>query len=192
MHVIILAPLLVVLHGDREPAATAGARWQAAAKDRGWLVLPLACPTDLGCKGKWWEWGGATSWLRDRVDDFAKSAKVDRDHVYLAGWSGGASFIGLHAQDWAGTFAGVVLHGGGLAPSSDACPTSALPAYFLVGDANPLHHLAIDARRWFERCKQPIVWDLIPKGDHDREDRALDRKKAAAILDWLYVVPAHS
>jgi hypothetical protein len=29
------------------------------------------------------------------------------------------------------------------------------------------------------------VWDLVRGGDHDKEDRSLDRKKALAILDWL-------
>lgn len=29
------------------------------------------------------------------------------------------------------------------------------------------------------------MWDLVRGGDHDKEDRALDRRKALAILDWL-------
>jgi hypothetical protein len=29
------------------------------------------------------------------------------------------------------------------------------------------------------------VWDLVRGGDHDKEDRALDLRKALAILDWL-------
>jgi hypothetical protein len=42
-----------------------------------------------------------------------------------------------------------------------------------------------DLRRWFDGCRQDVVWDLVRGGDHDKEDRALDRKKALAILDWL-------
>jgi hypothetical protein len=40
-------------------------------------------------------------------------------------------------------------------------------------------------RAWFDGCKEDVVWDLVPGGDHDQEDRALDPKKALAILDWL-------
>jgi len=48
-----------------------------------------------------------------------------------------------------------------------------------------LHRLAVRLRAYFDGCKQDVVWDLVRGGDHDREDRALDGKKAAAILDWL-------
>ncbi len=40
-------------------------------------------------------------------------------------------------------------------------------------------------RGWFDDCGQDVVWDLVRGGDHDQEDRALDRRKALAILDWL-------
>jgi hypothetical protein len=79
----------------------------------------------------------------------------------------------------------VVVHGGGIAPFAEDCPARALPAYFLTGDKNPLHRHAIELRAWFDGCKQDVIWDLVQGGDHDREDRALDRKRAGAILDWL-------
>jgi hypothetical protein len=40
-------------------------------------------------------------------------------------------------------------------------------------------------RAWFDGCKQDVTWDLVRGGDHDKEDRALDKKRAIAILDWL-------
>ena len=178
-------PLLVVLHGDRERASSAAARWHAAAKARGWALLALQCPTSEGCKDSWWQWNGDPAYIRTQIDKLAIA--IERKHVALAGWSGGGTYIGLRAQAWS-DFAGVVIHGGGMAPMESACPTRALPAYFLVGDRNPLHRLAIELRAYFDGCKQPVVWDLVRGGDHDREDRALDRKKAIAILDWL----AHS
>ena len=64
-------------------------------------------------------------------------------------------------------------------------PLPRFPASFLVGDRNPLHTLVKDLRTWFDDCKQDILCDLVHGGDHDKEDRALDRKKALAILDWL-------
>jgi poly(3-hydroxybutyrate) depolymerase len=177
-------PLLVVLHGDRERAAPAADRWRAAAKDRGWAVLSLACPVDRGCKASWWQWNGEPSWVTDQVDAVARAVAIDPARIYLAGWSGGATYLGMHAPAWTTTFAAVVVHGGGHEPRA-ACPEAPLPAYFLFGDRNPLHALVVDLRAWFDGCKQDVVWDLVRGADHDHEDRALDRKKARAILDWL-------
>jgi hypothetical protein len=75
-----------------------------------------------------------------------------------------------------------VFHGGGSAPADSKCVT--LPAYFLVGDKNPLHYLTKGLREYFDGCKAPVVWDLVKGGDHAREDQALTGKKARAILDW--------
>lgn len=177
-------PLLVVLHGDRERASTAAARWRAAARERGWAVLALQCPVDLGCKGSWWQWDGEPSWIADQVAAVARTTPIDPARIFAAGWSGGATYLGMHAPAWTATFAALVIHGGGHTPDAE-CPTTPLPAYFLVGDRNPLHRLVQDLRGWFDGCQQDIVWDLVRGGDHDREDRALDRKKATAILDWL-------
>jgi poly(3-hydroxybutyrate) depolymerase len=177
-------PLLVVLHGDREHAPAAAARWRDAAKVRGWAVLALECPTDQGCKDSWWRWNGDPRWLVEQVAAVAKTAPIDPSRIYLAGWSGGATYLGMHAQTWSPGFAALVFHGGGHSPGGD-CPAQPLPAYFLVGDRNPLHSLVQDLRTWFDDCKQQFVWDLVSGGDHDKEDRALDRKKALAILDWL-------
>jgi predicted esterase len=181
-------PMLVVLHGDRGRADQAAARWRAAAKARGWALLSLQCPVALGCTGSWWQWDGDPAWITAQVDAVADQLAIDSDRVYLAGWSGGATYMGKHAPVWTGTFAAVVIHGGGEAPD-EACPKSALPAYFLVGDKNPLHGLARELRGWFDDCAQELVWDLVAHGDHDLEDRALDRAKALHILDWLAARP---
>jgi poly(3-hydroxybutyrate) depolymerase len=176
-------PLLVVLHGDRQLATTAVAKWKAAALARGYIVLSIQCPKSLGCdKASWWQWAApkSTTYVDDQVAAVAKKYKVGPR--YLVGWSGGASFIGRNVQ-WAATYDALVLHGGGIPPADSNC--IATRAYFLVGDANPLHHLAVALRDYFTTCKQPVVWDLVAKGDHDKEDRALDRKKVATILDWL-------
>jgi poly(3-hydroxybutyrate) depolymerase len=177
-------PLLVVLHGDRERAASAAARWHAAAKQRGWALLALQCPVDQGCKDSWWRWNGEPGWIEAQVAAVAKTTPIDPARIYLAGWSGGATYIGMHAPAWTQTFAALVIHGGGHEPYTE-CPARPLPAYFLVGDKNPLHALMKDLRAWFDGCHEDIVWDLVRGGDHDKEDRALDRKKALAILDWL-------
>jgi predicted esterase len=180
-------PLLVVLHGDREPASTVASRWRAAAKQRRWALLSLQCPASEQCKGSWWQWNGDPQWVRDRVAQVAAQVPIDRDRTYVAGWSGGATYLGLRAPAWHDTFAAVVIHGGGMAPREEApaCPARALPAYFLVGDGNPLHDLARDLRDYFVRCKQDVQWDLIPGADHAKEALALDVKRSLAVLDWL-------
>ncbi len=179
-------PIVVVLHGDRESATSAAAPWHAAVASRGWVLLSLQCPTDQGCKDSWWKWDGEPSWVRDQLAKVEKQVAIDPARRYLVGWSGGASWMGWRAQDWIGTFAAIVIHGGGIAPRAEACPSDALPAYFLVGDRNPLHGHARELREWFDGCHQAIVWDLVKGGDHDKEERALDKKKATAILEWLF------
>jgi predicted esterase len=174
-------PLLVVLHGDRDRATNAIAKWRVA-KTRGWAVLALQCPTSEGCKDSWWQWNGDPSWLHAQIDKVATSTKIDRARIVLAGWSGGATYLGMRAAEWKAR--ALVIHGGGMRSRDQACP-KALPAYFLVGDKNPLHDLAVELRDYFTGCKQKIEWDLVKGGDHDREDRALDGKKALAILDWV-------
>ncbi|MBX3156107.1 MAG: hypothetical protein KF773_08915 [Deltaproteobacteria bacterium] len=69
-------------------------------------------------------------------------------------------------------------------PLLQRLPLPTLPTYFLVGDKNPLHALARDLRTYLESCKQPVTWDLVARGDHEREAQALDKKKALTILDW--------
>lgn len=182
-------PLLVVLHGDRQRASGAATRWRTAARKQEWALLALQCPASRRCKDSWWKWNGDVQWVKDQVAAVAERVAIDRTRTYLAGWSGGATYLTMHAQSWTDTFAAVVMHGGGRHPDATDCPARPLPAYFLVGDRNPLHELAIDSRAFFERCKQDVVWDLVRDGDHDREDRALDAPKAIAILDWL---TAHS
>ena len=176
-------PLLVVLHGDREHAANAAARWRSVTKQRGWALLAIECPKARGCKDSFWQWDGDPSWILDQVSTVAKQIKVDPQQVFLAGWSGGATYIGWHVQAWPGTFAAVVVHGGGAAPSDRTCVD--LPAYFLVGDKNPLHYLARQLHEYFDDCKQTVMWDLISGADHAKEASALTKKKALEILSWL-------
>jgi len=181
-------PLLVVLHGDRDHAANTANRWRAAAKASGWALLSLECPVADGCKGSWWKWNGDPAWLFAQVAAVQSSVEIDPTQIYLGGWSGGATYIGMHAPAWNDVFAGVVIHGGGHRPSAE-CPPRALPAYFLVGDANPLHRGAVELRAWFVECAYEASWDLVKGGDHDKEERALTKAKAISILDWLAARP---
>jgi len=175
------APLLVIMHGDHERASAASDRWRHAARARGWAVLSLQCPCE---SESWYKWAGSPSWIRAQVDEVARKIAVDRDRVYLVGWSGGATYIGMNAAAWPNEFAAIVIHGGGQPPDDDACP-SHLPAYFLVGDRNPAFPAAKRLRAYLETCGQEVRWDLVEDADHHDEDAALDASKAHRILGWL-------
>jgi predicted esterase len=177
-------PLVVILHGDREHAKPAAARWHAAVAKRGWALLALECPKDQGCKDSFWKWDGDPAWVWDQIAAVKKQHAIDR--VVLVGWSGGASYLGWRAQAWRDATA-LVLHGGGMGPREDTCAAGP-PIYFLVGDKNPLHHLAVALRDYFTGCKRDVTWDLVQGADHAREEAALTPAKAGVILDW---VPAH-
>ena len=174
-------PLLVILHGDHEGASAAADRWRHAAKARGWAVLSLQCPCE---SESWYKWDGSPSWIRAQVDAVAGRIAIDRDRVYLVGWSGGSTYIGMNAPAWPKAFAAVVIHGGGQPPDDEACP-SHLPAYFLVGDRNPSFPAAQRLRAYLQRCGQEVRWDLEKGADHLAEDDALGAAKANKILSWL-------
>ncbi len=178
-------PILVVLHGNHETASAAAARWRDAALAKGFAVLGLTCPRDRGCAdGKWYSWTETPAFVTESLAQVAREMPLDPARTYLAGWSGGASAIGQHVDAWS-PFAALVLHGGGQAPRDGACPPHTMPAYFLVGDANPAHAAAVRLREKLASCAGPIEWDLMRGGDHADEKRALDREKAEHILDWL-------
>ena len=85
-------PLLVVLHGDRERATVSADRWRAVAKQRGWAVLALQCPTVLGCKGSFWQWNGDPKWVLDQVAAVAHTASI---WAAVALWDMTTSIFGL-------------------------------------------------------------------------------------------------
>jgi poly(3-hydroxybutyrate) depolymerase len=181
------APLLVVLHGNNETGAERAKKWRAAAAKRGWQLLALDCPRDLGCddEGRWYAWNGNPSWVREQVVAHAARERIDMTRVFLAGWSGGATYIGKRMPAWSSIFAGAVIHGGGVPPSEDECPDRAFPMYFLVGDENPAHGGSVRLRSYAERCGLDVRWDLLPGANHSQEDAVLTPEKADGILRWL-------
>jgi len=178
-------PLLVVLHGDYGLGPSQIERaWAKHATPRGVAVLSIACPKSEGCQGSFWKWNGDPSWLLAQVDALAAKQPIDRDRMWLAGWSGGATYIGMHTQAFEKRFAALVHHGGGYPPLATGCASPPLPVYFLVGDANPLHEHVKLLRDHYASCGSDLVWNLQPKADHAGEWRALDAN-APAILEWL-------
>jgi poly(3-hydroxybutyrate) depolymerase len=178
-------PLLVLLHGDGEGPATMLAAWETAAAARGIVVFAPACPRDEGCtSGSWWKWDGAPTWLLRQVDALAATRPIDRTRAWIAGWSGGATYVAWHTQELERAFAAIVLHGGGVRPRDAACASPRAAVYFLGGDANPLHYLTDDLRAHYALCGQELTWNVVPGADHAAERAALAPRREA-ILDWL-------
>lgn len=188
------APLLVVLHGDAPGGKTPLVKRDSepfvkAASERGIAVLAPMCPKDEGCLvGSYWQWslGDPPGWINKQVDAVRQESSIDPDRIALVGWSGGASFLGYHYSRWADRYAAVVFAGGGIAPYSSTCAACSPPVYFMVGNKNPLHHLAKDLKTSVSSCTQDVTWDLLPGMDHGGEWRALNRPgKVDEIVDWL-------
>jgi predicted esterase len=179
------APLLVLLHGDEGNPSVILPRWSRAARERGHAVLALRCPQDEGCShGSWWRWSGDPAWITRQIDAAARVIAVDRSRVFLSGWSGGASYLGLVAPQLRG-IAGLNLSGGGLPPRDKGCPPCQPPVYFLAGNGNPLHHLAVAAKDAFLGCGSEVEWALLSGKDHGGELSALDARRTGQILAWL-------
>jgi predicted esterase len=178
-------PLLVLLHGDGETAASMYDAWQPSASARGIAVLALACPRAEGCASQsWWRWNGDPAWLVRQVRAVGELRPIDPARTWIVGWSGGASYLGFRTQAIEETFAAIVIHGGGMPPAAGACASRPAGVYFLVGSANPLHSLAVGLRGHYDACGNDVTWTLLPGVDHDGERRALAAHREA-ILDWL-------
>ena len=187
-------PLLVVLHGDAPGGKTPLVQrdsepFVTAAVERGFAVLAPMCPKEEGCLvGSFWQWtqGDPPGWIGKQIDAVRKDSSIDPDRIWIAGWSGGASFLGWHYARLHERYAAVLFAGGGIAPASETCAPCSPPAYFLVGDKNPLHHLAKDLKTSVLSCTKELSWDLLPGKDHAGEWRALKASgKVGEILDWL-------
>lgn len=178
------APVLVLLHGDGQSAATLFEVWHAEAARRGVALLGLACPVREGCAGSWWRWGGAPEWIGAQLDALGARRAVDAKRVWLVGWSGGASYAGWRTQALETRFTALVMMGGGVPPADARCSESRARVYFLVGDSNPLHPLARRLREHYDACGQEVVWRLLRGADHPGEWAAA-RRMVGPMFDWL-------
>jgi len=150
-------PLLVVLHGDREHARAAAARWRGAAKQRGWAVLALECPVDHGCKDSWWKWNGDPAWVVDQVAA-GREGGADRSGADLPGGLVGGRDV--HRDACPELERGI--RGGGVPrrwssaecrlPGAPRCRRTSWPATgirFTIGSRI--------CAAWFDDCRQDVV-----------------------------------
>lgn len=183
--------LLVVLHGDEGSPGRVFGIWRRAAKEASYILFAPQCPRAEGCTGSWWRWSGDPRWLTDQLDAIEARYPVDRARVYLSGWSGGATYIGMFAPSFSPRFAAMNLSGGGVPPNNRltcaACPT---PVHYLMGDRNPLFSLAQGTRAYFEGCRHELTWDGLAGANHAAELRAYTSpEKTRAILAWFSAHP---
>ena len=179
------APVLVLLHGDwGNDAAALHAAWEPLVAAQGITLLSLACPKDKGCQGSYWKWNGPPGWIDDQLDGLAQKRAIDRTRMWIAGWSGGATYIGFRTLELERRFSAFVIHDGGAPPGTTDCGTSTVGAYFLVGSSNPLHGLAVGLRDHYVACKQETQWTVLSGADHDVEWKALSAH-GPAIVRWL-------
>jgi predicted esterase len=178
-------PLLVLLHGDGEAVGPTFDLWESAAARRHVAVLALACPRSLGCSpNSWWQWNHDPAWITEQIAKLAELRPIDKKRLWLVGWSGGASYAGYRTLEIEPSFAAIVIHGGGMPPSTAACSTVRAPIYFLVSDRNPLHSLAQGLRDHYQACGNDVTWTLVHAPNHEDERSALGQYREA-IFDWL-------
>ena len=182
------AGLLVVLHGDDAGASSAISDWRHAARHAQLALFAPQCPSDRGCQGSWWRWALSDQhdpqWLDAQIARAASAARTDR--VYVAGFSGGASYLASWAPAHAGAIARVAFVSGGY-PASQLCPARPMSALFLIGSEDPmLERYVRPLADWLTTCANvDITWRVVPRLGHAAMHAALRNGRAAEVVSWL-------
>jgi poly(hydroxyalkanoate) depolymerase family esterase len=177
-------PLLVMIHGCRQDAATfaEATRMNALADEHGFAVL-YPDQSDLANINRCWNWfetetlakRGEVAILLTMIDRAVKRAGADAENVVVAGLSSGGALAALLAFSYPERFSSVAVHSG-LAPHTADTVTSALAA---MRDGAYLDIAALTKRYWREHQLPPPPL-LIIHGDAD--DR-VHSKNADQLFD---------
>lgn len=192
-------PLLVVLHGDEGDPALIASVWGPVAAARHMILFAPKCPAALGCPGSWWGWlqsGTAyrDAWLGSQIAQVTGRYRVDRSREYVAGWSGGADYLGWYALRHADRFAAAVFVAGGV-PYVQSCPARKLPAFFLLGAADPryLSGQPTQVQHVLASCGSETKVVVVPGAGHQESIESLrTRGYASRIATWLLAHRIHS
>jgi predicted esterase len=180
------APLMVALHGDGASTDLVVRMWKEPLERRGYLLLALRCPRELGCENSFWRWHGDPAWITAKLDAVEAAYSIDRARVYLSGWSGGSTYLGLSAPLLSPRFAAISLNGGGVPPPSGMCGACKPPVYYFAGSKNPMISLVRSTADYFKRCGHEVVWDLGSDLDHPGELQAIFAGPVAErVVAWL-------
>ena len=180
--------LLVVLHGDDTGAGAMVSDWRDATRAAHLAFFAPECPRALGCAGSWWRWWESkrhdAAWLAQQIA--AVQTKLGLTHVYLAGFSGGATYLSVWTPALAKTYPAIALVSGG-APMTDACPTAAQSALLEIGgDDDMLDEYVRPFASHFGGCAgAKLTWRIIPRLGHHPMHQALARGRAKEVIDWL-------
>ncbi len=178
-------PLLVTFHGDEgDPSYIHGA-FREVAPAAGFLLVSLRCPRDRGCGGSWWRWEASGShddfaWALAQIDALEAAYDVDRDRVYVAGFSGGSSYLSELVPRHTDRIAGALYLGGGYRPYGVDCAACAVPIHFVIGDRDFLLDGAMHLRGFYESCDHPVDWQLVSDVDHQ-----IVESRLPAVLDAM-------
>jgi poly(3-hydroxybutyrate) depolymerase len=181
------APLFVALHGDEGSTRVVLRLWKAPLEKRGYILLALQCPKEKGCQGSFWRWAGDTSFMTAPLDAVEAAYNIDRERIYLSGWSGGSTYMGMSAPSISPRFAALNLNAGGIPPTdTSACAPCKAPVYYMMGGKNPFAHLAESARDYYKRCGHDVTWDFRKNLDHPGELGAISKEATKeSILAWF-------
>lgn len=169
-------PLVILLHGDRQPPRRMLRAFRAAAAKADVALLAPPCPTELGCSQRsFWRWGGDPAWLSELAGRAVALHDLDAARVALVAWSGGATYLGKRMAALGDHYSAAVLLGGGV-PGPE-CAARPMPIFMVQGDRNPMHELTVALRQRLEQCHHEVQWHLVRGADHAAEWEAVSQSQ---------------
>ena len=166
------APLLVAMHGSTSNGQTIVERWTDLADAHGLIVAgPDATDNKM-----WVSPQDGPLFLKDVVDDVAKTHAIDGRRIYIFGHSAGANFALQMAMLESEFFAAGAIHAGAI--SSDYYPifdaaTRKIPMAIYIGTRDQFY--PIDVVRGVRDALQKRGFDLLYKEmpGHDHNYKAV-------------------
>jgi poly(3-hydroxybutyrate) depolymerase len=192
-------PLFVALHGDEGDPALAASVWGPVAAAMHVVLFAPHCPASKGCSfpngagttSSWWGWlqtGGRydDGWIGRQATLVERRFRIDRDREYIAGWSGGADYLGWYALRHADRFAAAAFVAGGV-PYTSSCPSRPLAAFFLMGstDFRYTSGQPDQVRALLTRCGSSTAEVVVQGADHATTIASLQGGYARRLLGFL-------